>query len=139
MSVDDFGMLFAQLLGITIAIISVIALWKVYIKAGQPGWAVIIPFYNLYVLLKITGKPGWWLVFYFIPIVNFVISLIVAVALAKAFNKSAVFGIFLLGIFSFVGYLILGFGKSTYVGIVSAPTDPGQPAQTLPKIPTPQT
>ena len=62
--------------------------WKVFTKAGQPGWAILIPFYNTYVLLKIVGRPGWWLVLMFIPLVNIVIAIIVAIDLAKSFGKS---------------------------------------------------
>lgn len=123
------GLIPTMIVGLVLSVLSVIALWKVYVKAGQPGWAAIIPFYNLYILLKIAGKPGWWLVFYFIPIINFVISIIVGVALAKTFNKSAVFGIFLLGLFSFIGYLILGFGKAAYVGAASMPQQPAPQPQ----------
>lgn len=113
-------------------------MWKVFIKAGKPGWAAIIPFYNLFVLLKIAGKPGWWLVLYFIPIVNFIIHLVVSIAVAKVFNKGAVFGIFLLWLLSGVGYLILGFGKATYLAPPAAakPSMPSQPAISPPSADT---
>ena len=51
-------------------ILMVASMWKVFSKAGQPGWASIIPFYNLYIMLKIAGKPGWWLILMFVPLVN---------------------------------------------------------------------
>lgn len=101
---------------LVLVVIYLIALWKMFVKAGRPGWAAIIPFYNLYVLLKIVGRPGWWLILYFIPIVNIVVSLIVSLNLAKSFKRSDAFGVLVLWLFSFVGYLILGFGKSTYAG-----------------------
>lgn len=99
-----------------ICVIYLIAFWKIFVKAGRPGWAAIIPFYNMYVLLKIVGRPGWWLILFFIPIVNVVISIIVSLNLAKSFKRSEAFGIILLWLFSFIGYLMLGFGKSTYAG-----------------------
>lgn len=49
----------------------IIAMWRIFTKAGQPGWAAIIPFYNIYVLMKVVGRPGWWLILFLIPLVNF--------------------------------------------------------------------
>jgi hypothetical protein len=92
------------------------ATWRMYEKAGQPGWASIIPFYNLYVLLVIAGKPWWWLlVMLFVPIVNLVFTIMLYVALSKSFGHGVGFAlglIFLNPIF----ILILGFGSSQYVG-----------------------
>jgi hypothetical protein len=90
------------------------------VKAGQPGWAVLIPFYNVYILLKIAGRPGWWLVLCLIPLVNIVIALMVAIDVAKAFGQSAVFGVVLLFLLSGIGYLVLGFGNYKYVGPATA-------------------
>ena len=89
------------------------AMWRVFTKAGQPGWAVLIPFYNIYVMLQIAGKPGWWLLLFFIPIVNLVIAIITVAALAARFGKGAGFvvGLILLPI---VFYPILGFGSAQY-------------------------
>jgi hypothetical protein len=101
---------------LVIILVFLIGLWKVFVKAGQPGWAVIVPIYNLYILMKIVGKPGWWLILYCIPIVNIVIAVIVALAMAKAFGKTPAFGIVALFLFSIIGYLILGFGSARYLG-----------------------
>lgn len=101
---------------LVILVVIIVAGWKIFTKAGKPGWAFIIPFYNIYTLLKIVGRPGWWLILYFIPLVNIVISLIVAIDLAKSFKRSTIFGVVLLWFFSLIGYLILGFGKSPYSG-----------------------
>lgn len=92
----------------------VIAMWRIFEKAKKPGWAAIIPFYNVYVQLEIVGRPGWWLILYFIPLVNIVVSLIVAIDMAKAFGKSTAFGVIGLWLFSIVGYLMLGYGKAQY-------------------------
>ncbi|HEY1185484.1 MAG TPA: DUF5684 domain-containing protein [Bryobacteraceae bacterium] len=108
------------LVALALAVVLIIGLWKVYVKAGQPGWAVLIPFYNVYILLKIAGRPGWWLVLCLIPLVNIVIALMVAIDVAKAFGQSAVFGVVLLFLLSGIGYLVLGFGNYKYVGPATA-------------------
>lgn len=98
--------------------------WKMFAKAGQPGWLFIIPIVNLYFMLKIAGRPGWWLILYLIPIVNLVISIIVAIDLSKAFGRgvgTAIGLIFLPVIF----IPILGFGSAAYQG--PAPTEVGGP------------
>ena len=101
---------------LAIMVLFVVALWKVFVKAGQPGWAVLIPFYNLYVLLKIAGRPGWWLLLLMIPLVNIVTGAVVAIDIAKCFGKGAAFGLIMLFLLCGLGYLILGFGSSRYVG-----------------------
>lgn len=111
-----------------LSIVIIISIWKIFEKAGKPGWAAIIPIYNMYVLLKIVGRPGWWLILFFIPIANIIIPFIVAIDLAKAFKRSTLFGIVLLGLFSFIGYMILGFGKSVYTNPSSTPAQTPQPA-----------
>lgn len=101
-------------------IVCIIGFWKVFEKAGQPGWAALIPIYNAYILLKIAGRPGWWLLLMLIPLVNIVISLIIAMDVAKSFGQSAAFGIVLLFLLSGIGYLILGFGNYQYSGPAAA-------------------
>lgn len=112
---------------IGIILLLIIAQWKVYEKAGQPGWAVLIPFYNLYILLKILGKPGWWILLYFIPIVNIVIAIMVTHRLSKSFGHDVGFtlGLLFLG---FIFYPILGFGESRYLGPggEAGPINPGE-------------
>jgi hypothetical protein len=95
----------------------------VFRKAGQPLWAGFVPLYNTYVILKIVGRPGWWLILYFIPIVNVVVGIIVYLDLAKSFGKGVGFG---LGLFflSFVFIPILGLGEAQYLGPVAAPGGP---------------
>ncbi len=118
-----FGLLFSGVYCVCwglFAILVIVGLWKVYEKAGQPGWAAIIPIYNVYILTKIIGRPGWWVLLIFIPLVNVVVSIIMAIDLAKSFGKDAVYGILLLWLFSIVGYLILGFGDAQYQGPAAA-------------------
>lgn len=100
-------------LGITVLVIA--GMWKVFTKAGEPGWACLIPIYNVLVLLKIAGKEWWWLILMFIPIVNFVIAILVAIALADKFGKGAGFGIGL-AFLPMIFYPILGFGDARYQG-----------------------
>ena len=110
----------ALLFWLAVAVVVIIGGWKVFEKAGHPGWAILIPFYNTYIMLKIAGRPGWWLLLYLIPIVNFVIAIIVAIDIAKAFGQSAVFGFFLLFLLCGIGFLILGFGDYRYQGAAVA-------------------
>ena len=88
--------------------------WKIFAKAGEPGWGVFVPIYNLYLVCKISGRPEWWVILFFIPLVNVVIGLIIAMDIAKAFAKGPGFGLglWLLG---FVFVPILGFGSAQYM------------------------
>ena len=97
-------------------VLMVVALWKIFVKAGEAGWKSLIPFYNTYTLLRIAGRSGWWLLLLGIPIVNFVLLIVVALDLAKHFGKSTVFAIFGLMLFPYVGSLMLAFGEAKYVG-----------------------
>lgn len=114
----------AMIVCLAIAVVFVIALWKFFVKAGQPGWAVLIPIYNSYIMLKIAGRPGWWLLLFLVPLVNIVIMIMVAIDIAKAFGRSAAFGVILLFLLAGIGYLILGFGKATYRPIGTAAATP---------------
>jgi hypothetical protein len=96
-------------------ILMIAACWKIFTKAGQPGWAAIIPIYNLYIWCKIVGRPWWWILLMLIPFVNFIITIILCIDLAKSFGKGVGFGLGLvfLGIIFFP---ILGFGSAQYQG-----------------------
>ena len=98
-----------------IALIQLIAQWKVFVKAGQPGWASLIPIYNIYILTKIAGKPGIWVLWMIIPIVNIVFAIWLTNMLSKSFGHDEGFtvGLLLLG---FIFWPILGFGDSKYLG-----------------------
>lgn len=97
-------------------VLSIIAMWKLFEKAGEAGWKSIIPFYSAYVLCQIAGRNGLWFLSFMIPFVNIITLLIVMIDLAKHFGKSTVFGVVGLWLFSFIGMLILGFGDAKYVG-----------------------
>lgn len=108
--------IFGTIIYLAFVVFAVVVMWKVFAKAGQPGWAAIIPFYNIYVWLKIAGRPGWWLILMLIPIVNIILSVIVSIDIAKSFAKDAVFGVVGLWLFSLIGYAILAFGGAQYRG-----------------------
>ena len=104
---------------IIISIVMIIAHWKIYEKAGKPGWAAIIPIYNIIVLLEIVGKPIWWIFLFIVPCVNFVFLIWTINLLSKSFGQSEGFtvGLLLLGI---VFYPILAFGNYQYLGPAGA-------------------
>ena len=109
------GGLCGGLIGLAFGIFMIIAMWKIFTKAGKPGWASIIPFYNIWVMLEVVGRPGWWLLLMLIPGVNFVIGIILIVDLAKSFGKGGGFAVGLL-LLPYVFFPILGFGKAQYQG-----------------------
>lgn len=99
-----------------IAIIYIVAQWKIFIKAGQPGWLSLIPIVNIYITLKIVGKPGWWLLLMiFVPFVNIILVIWMTNLLSKSFGKDELFTIGLL-LFGIIFYPILGFGDARYLG-----------------------
>ena len=100
---------------LAVCVLLIAAQWKIYEKAGEPGWAAIIPIYNIIVLLKIVGKPWWWVFMFLIPFVGIVFAIWMINMLSKSFGKDEGFtiGLLLLGI---VFYPILGFGSARYKG-----------------------
>ena len=118
---------------IVIYVIAVIGLWKMYVKAGRPGWAAIIPVYNWWVWIEIIGRPKWWfwalvasILISWIPVIGwilnigvFVLFIIASIDMAKCFGKGTGFGIGL-AFLSFIFAPILGFGDARYVGAVAA-------------------
>ncbi len=95
-------------------------MWKLYTKAGKPGWAPIIPIYNWVVLLEIVGRPLWWIILLLIPVVNFVILIIVAIDLAKSYGKGGGFAVGLI-LLTPIFVLMLAFGDAQYVGPAARP------------------
>lgn len=102
------------LVSLVVLVVVFIGCWKMFEKAGQPGWAILIPIYNAYIMLKIAGRPGWWLLLYLIPVVNVVIAIIVAIDVAENFGQGAAVGFFLNFLLGGIGFLILGFGNYRY-------------------------
>lgn len=98
-----------------VLLIVLIGMWKAFEKAGQPGWGVIIPIYNLYLLTVIAKKPAWWIILMLIPIVNIIILILMNLEIAKNFGKSTGFGIGL-AFLGFIFWPLLGFGDAKYQG-----------------------
>jgi hypothetical protein len=107
---------------LAIVVFLIAAMWKLFEKAGQPGWAAIVPIYNTYIMLKIGGKPGWWLLLMFIPVVNIIFAVWMINMISKSFGKDEGFtvGLVLLGI---VFFPILGFGEARYLGPYGNPEE----------------
>jgi uncharacterized membrane protein YhaH (DUF805 family) len=98
---------------LAMVVVTIAAWWRMFEKAGKPGWAAIVPIYNMVVLCQVAGRPGWWVLLMLIPLVNIIIWIIVSIGVANNFGKGALFG---LGLF-FIGiifYPILGFGDAQY-------------------------
>lgn len=111
---------FLGVIWLAVVVLMIAANWKIYEKANKPGWASIIPFYNIIILLEIVGKPIWWLFLFFIPGVNLIFAIWTTNLLSKSFGKDEGFtvGLLLLGI---VFYPILGFGDAKYQGPAGTP------------------
>lgn len=101
---------------LALGILGIVCNWKIYAKAGQPGWGALIPIYNVYLLFKITWGNGWYFLLTLIPIANVVIAILTQVKLAKVFGKDGGFAVGLIFL-SFIFLPILAFDKSEYVGI----------------------
>jgi hypothetical protein len=105
----------SSLICLAIVVVCLVSLWKIMVKAGKPGWAAIIPIYNIIVLLEVVGRPIWWLILLFVPIVNIVVAVILALRLAKVFGQSVGFAIGMI-LLPFIFYPMLGFGDAKYLG-----------------------
>ena len=133
MSSADEGAAFAAaivffLLYFVFAIFAIITMWKLYRKANKPGWAAIVPVYNYVVLLEIVGRPIWWILLSFVPLVNIYVAFVVALDLAKSFGKSTGFGVANFFV-PFITYPILAFSKgSHYAGPIAEGLDSFAPA-----------
>lgn len=96
-----------------VLILLIASMWKIFTKAGKPGWAAIVPIYNIIVLLEIVGKPVWWIVLFLIPFVNIIVAIMVVLELAKKFGKGGGFAVGLL-LLPFIFYPMLAFGDAQY-------------------------
>lgn len=107
------------LVELVLVILMIVGMWKVFTKAGKPGWAAIIPIYNAIVLLEIAGKPIWWIILFLIPCVNLIIAILVSMGVAKNFGKSEAYGVGL-ALLPFIFYPLLGFSDAKYRSVVVA-------------------
>ena len=106
----------AMVLGLcylVVVLLIIISLWKIFVKAGKPGWAAIVPIYNLIVMLEIAGKPLWWFILLLIPFVNIIVLIMVLISFARNFGKGVGFAIGML-ILPFIFYPMLAFGDARY-------------------------
>ncbi len=101
------------IIGLAIAIFMIVAMWRVFSKAGQPGWAVFIPIYNTIVLLRVAGKPWWWLLLMLIPLVNIILVIIVYASVATNFGKGGGFAVGLI-LLPYIFIPILGYGSAVW-------------------------
>lgn len=94
-----------------------IGLWKMFVKAGRQGWEALIPVYNFYIMLKLTGRPMWWLVLYLIPVINIIVAIGILIDFAKSFGKFAFWEHLASIVFPFIAFPAWGFDKDTrYLG-----------------------
>ncbi|PYQ41471.1 MAG: signal peptidase I [Acidobacteria bacterium] len=103
------------LVWLAVIVLIFVSLWKIFEKAGKPGWAGIVPIYNAIVLLEIVGRPIWWFVLLLVPCVGIVVGIILCIDLAKSFGKDAGYGIGL-ALLGFIFFPMLAFGDARYVG-----------------------
>jgi len=108
-------LMFFLLFVVACVVVAVVAHWKIFTKARKPGWASIVPIYNVIVLLRIIGRPWWWFFLLCIPFVNVVIAIIVTNDMSKSFGKDTGWTLGLL-LLPLIFYPMLAFGKAKYVG-----------------------
>lgn len=111
--------LVSVLFSLAFTVVVLVGMWKVFVKAGKPGWACIVPFYNTYCLFDMTFGNGWLFLLTFVPCVNFVMMILVYVKLAKAFGKGGGFAVGLIFL-PFIFFPMLGFGDAQYMGVPNA-------------------
>jgi Family of unknown function (DUF5684) len=98
---------------LTLTVFSIAGLWRIYEKAGERGWACLVPIYNVDVWVRIAGARRWYFLLYFVPLVGVVVHILVTRDVAKRFGKSALFGLGLC-LAAPVFNPILGFGRAQY-------------------------
>lgn len=104
---------FIPLVGLALAVVTIAGLWKIFEKAGRPGWAAIIPFYNMYIVTEIAGRDILWFILLLVPCVNIVAAIMIWMDVAKNFGKDPIWGLGL----AFLGPIfvpLLGFGDARY-------------------------
>jgi len=102
---------------LAITFVVIISFYKLFEKAGKPGWAAIVPIYNFIVMLEIAKKPIWWIVLLIVPIVNFIILILVLISFLKAYGKEGIVDILLALFVGVIYFPMIAFSDSTkYVG-----------------------
>lgn len=103
------------LIWLAVVVLVFVSLWKIFEKAGKPGWAGIVPIYNIIVWLELVGRPLWWIVLMFVPCVSIVVGILLCIDLAKAFGKTPGYGIGM-ALLPFIFFPMLAFSDARYVG-----------------------
>lgn len=106
-------------------VLYIVGMWKTFEKAGKPGWAAIIPIYNIYIMIEIVGKPSIWLLWCILPCVNFVFLIWLHNLISKSFGKQEGFTVGLILLW-FIFWPILGFGSAKYIGPSAAEAQQGR-------------
>ena len=112
---DDFVSVIFGILVIAVCVAMIAGMWKVFVKAGQPGWGCLVPIYNRILLLGMAGKPTWWIVLFLIPLVSLVAAVLVSIEIAKKFGQGTGYGLGL-AFLPMLFYPMLGFGSAQYQG-----------------------
>ena len=105
------GGLIGGLFGLLVAVAMIAGMWKLFEKAGKPGWAAVVPIYNIIVLLEIVGRPLWFVILFFIPCANFIAMIMVSMDLARKFGQGVGYAVGLI-VLPFIFYPMLGFGDA---------------------------
>lgn len=105
-----FFAIWVAVMGVVVA-----GMWKTFVKAGHPGWAALVPIYNLWILVQMSGKEDWWIALFFFPVLNFIAVIVISMEIAQKFGKGSGFGI-AMAFFPYICYPLLGFGSATYEG-----------------------
>lgn len=112
---DNAGGVIVSIIYLAIIVLMIASMWVIFKKANEPGWAAIVPIYNIIVMLKIAGKPVWWVVLFLVPVVSFIAAILVTISFAKSFGKGAGFAIGMIFL-PFIFMPMLAFGDAKYQG-----------------------
>ncbi len=116
---DSISSLLFTVISLALVAAVMAGVWKVFVKAGKPGWGCLVPIYNIILILEMAGKPMWWIVLLLIPLVSLIVMVLVNIEIAKKFGQSTGFGVGL-ALLPFIFYPMLGFGSARYQGGAAA-------------------
>lgn len=119
-----------SIIGLAIVVITCVAMWKIFVKMGEPGWKGLIPIYNVFKIFEISGRTGWMVLLFLIPCINIIAAWLLADSLGDIFGKGVGYKV-LLFLFPGIMHLVLGFGSSQAVGLNgggAVPPAPPMPA-----------
>ena len=103
-------------IAVVVSVVMIASMWKLFEKAGKPGWAALIPVYNTIVALEVAGRPWWWVLLMFIPVANVVFAIMYLLDFVKSYGKDTAFGVLSI-FFPYVMFPILAFSKDAkYLG-----------------------